>query len=315
MKKKVIVAFLLGTILAFAGAYAYAEEVIGSVYSSETNAFIDGQQIPVYVYENYPYIVAEDLERYGFDVSWDADSQIVDLDFNEAKAFQSYEMKEFDFAGWKLADVYSSDTRVRLGGDFIKAYSLSGRMLICLDDLWRCGKVNWYEDSMAISFTSNYFMEKVPDWETLMPAHTLYYGLWRAFYKVNSLFYEINWAEADMLSGDTWSYYNVAVPLDTEIKSQLGKLKWYTEDCLSRVEQNTSLYYYNDFCEIMQSMISAADMAILYFDTLYGKPLADCDRDTITEIVNSYVASANEAVFRFNYLLDPVLSYVTIGQR
>ena len=315
MKKKIILAFLLGVIITLAGTCAYADEIIGSVYSSETNAFIDGRQIPVYVYENYPYIVAEDLERYGFDVSWDAATQIVDITFNEAKAFRAYELKEFDFAGWKLADVYSSNTRVRLDGEFVNAYSLSGRMLICLDDLWRYGKVNWYEESMAISFTSNYFMEKVPDWETLMPAHTLYNGLWRAFYKVNNLFMDVNNSLLETTSWDSWSVYNRNVPLDMAYKTQLQKLRGYLEGRLSRVEQNNTLYYQGDFCEMMRGMIAANDDVIRYFDALYGKPLAYCDLVTMKYIVNSYLATAKPATERMTFLHDQIRPYVAIGWR
>lgn len=142
----------------------------GSVYSSDTNAFIDGYPIPVYSYMGYPYLLARDLTGYCFDVEYDEALRSVKITQNTAKAMYPYSKAGNSLStGKPIGRITKSDIRVYLKDNEIQAYNMNGNMLICMDELYRFGEVNWYEDSKTIAFTSSGFINANPLWESLMP--------------------------------------------------------------------------------------------------------------------------------------------------
>jgi len=152
---------------------AYADYPIGDIYVTDTTAYIDANIIPVYVYNDYPYVVAEDLEGYGFDIRWNANERVLDLYYNPNKPFNPYDDAAMSTGYTYAGTVYSDSNRVRLNGEFVTSYSLSGRMLISLDELWRIGAVNWYDESKTISVTSRAFMQAYPDWDYIIRSTSL----------------------------------------------------------------------------------------------------------------------------------------------
>ena len=236
--KKICVLFvLIGTLIGVGFGTAHAEEYLGDMYSSSTIAMIDCEEIPVYTYNDYPYVIAEDLNGYGFDVKWNAIDKTLYVDYNADKQFYPYDDYNiyFSLASDKVSKVYSSEIKVKLQGVEIPSYSLNGRMLISIDELWRLGSVNWYNESHTISFTSYKFLENNPDWEILVPAWCLWYcvckandygmGIYRGMWD-DILFYREG--RSDVIS-DTWYY-------------QFCKLKMYVSDILLYIENNDLLY-------------------------------------------------------------------------
>ena len=128
--KKITLGCLFG--IFFALLMVTAVHAGDPVYATTTRAYIDGECLPCYVYQGYPYIVAEDLGGYGFDVKWDAHTDILDIQYNSEKKFYSYNWKTVstNYTGEKVAEVVQNPTKVRLKNDFITGYSLDGRMLI-----------------------------------------------------------------------------------------------------------------------------------------------------------------------------------------
>ena len=155
-KNKILLTVVVMLQLLLFHCSANAAYPIGDIYTTDTTACIDGYNIPVYVYNNYPYVVAEDLERYGFDIRWNAYEKVLDINYNAYKSFNAYAFTDINFSAVDRYEgsVYNDENRVRLNGQFVTAYSLSGRMLISLDELWRIGEVNWYSESKTIGVVS-----------------------------------------------------------------------------------------------------------------------------------------------------------------
>lgn len=142
----------------------------GDVYNSDINGFLDGYPIPVYSYMDYPYILARDLLGYGFDVEYNESTRSATITKNIAKSMYPYSnVGNSDNKTKKLGTIQKSDIKVFINNKEIPSYNMNDNMLICMDDLYRFGKVNWYDDSKTIAFTSNGFITANPLWETSMP--------------------------------------------------------------------------------------------------------------------------------------------------
>ena len=120
----------------------------GWAYESEKMAFINEMPILSYVVdagqgheEEIIYIVAEDLENYGFDVSWDEGTKTLSLQYREGKTFALMDGEIINAvrSDAPLFPVYTDNVRVRLDGREVGAYSLNGRMLIPLAELYPYG--------------------------------------------------------------------------------------------------------------------------------------------------------------------------------
>ncbi len=120
----------------------------GWAYESEKMAFINEMPILSYVIdagqgreEDILYIVAEDLAQYGFDVSWDEDRKTLSLQYDKDKPFGMLDGETVNGirGGSALFPVYTDCVRVRLDGREVGAYSLSGKMLIPLAELYPYG--------------------------------------------------------------------------------------------------------------------------------------------------------------------------------
>lgn len=120
----------------------------GWAYESEKMAFINEMPILSYVVdagqgreEEIIYVVAEDLENYGFDVGWDEGTKTLSLQYREGKTFALMDGEIINAVRGDapLFPVYTDNVRVRLDGREVGAYSLNGRMLIPLAELYPYG--------------------------------------------------------------------------------------------------------------------------------------------------------------------------------
>lgn len=232
MIKKVFSAFATVFVIAIGcSAGVSADAVIGDLYRTDTFAYIDTQLIPVYSYNNLPYVVAEDLEGYGFDVKWNQSEQTLYLNYNEYKNYYPYERSDYYSKKIKVGKVYDSGVKVKLDGNTITSYSLDGRMLIGFDELWRYGKVNWYPESKVISATTRNFMENNPDWETLLPSVFLCERLGNIFFNIDDAYDMIN--EFD---------YNSTILVDSDFFDVISRDIDSAKECFKYISNDKYLY-------------------------------------------------------------------------
>lgn len=238
-----------------------------AVYTSNTMAYIDAIPIPQYVYGGESYIVAEDLQGYGFDISWNAVTDILDITYHPEKTWTPYDANDIapTFTKEKVAEVFSSKTKVRLNGDEIPAYSLSGRMLISMTELYRYGKVNYYPEADAVSFTSHTYISINPDWQTLLPAYALAESgrcarnavtdTWNASV-VNGL--------PDMLWNNTIYYVNQGH------FARLRNIRSYLNDRKNHLQANTGFYYRADFSNYLSEILNLVNSLERDLNSIHG---------------------------------------------
>ena len=272
--KRLGILLLIGIIL-FNMTLASAEFQEGDVYNSDVNGFADGYPIPVYSYMDYPYILARDLLGYGFDVVYDEGSRSVTVERNTSKAMYPYSKAGNSENKTKLlGKILKSDIKVYIKGEQIPSYNMNGNMLICMDDLYRFGKVNWYEDSKTIAFTSSGFISANPAWETTMPEK----------YK--------NYRKNDTHKQENNYYPNSSVPTFTAL-SAVEMTEEYTSKhgingYVYPLDENAAVQYISLMCNYMGYEI--ADKESDLFGTYINYYLKK--GDSISVVMVSYDANA-----------------------
>ena len=140
-----------------------------SVYFTDVSTYINGAQIPTFMYKGaneHAAIIAEDLKDYGFDVVWDAENDTVRVSYNKEKAaspiaIDSYKGKN----GEKAANIDRSSKRKVIINDGVKDYEIEdvyaadGYTYISIDELKQIYAFEWKQDEKAAYVT---VAEKAP---------------------------------------------------------------------------------------------------------------------------------------------------------
>ncbi|NDO45335.1 hypothetical protein [Clostridium sp. MD294] len=163
--------------------FAKTGDIVGKAVNTDIVAYINGLPIRSYNINGYTGIVAEDLEKYGFDV-WYSDSERtlrIEYDIaspNEITA-DYIPSKNTKAIGSFAANIYETDiiTRLIYGADRdeksyntgsrvilevlsltdeesidVNAYNIGGQTIILMDDLEYYGDVTWYPEERKICF-------------------------------------------------------------------------------------------------------------------------------------------------------------------
>lgn len=99
---------------------------------SDIEVYINTEFIPSVNYKDYIYVIAEDLENYGYDVIWDNDTRTIKIKRNTNKSIKSYTHKNMD----KSYSVENSDIKAYLFNsdtnsyDLIESYNIGGNTII-----------------------------------------------------------------------------------------------------------------------------------------------------------------------------------------
>lgn len=145
--KKLLAAFFI-SVLAAVPAHA---EIIGEVLTTDIAAFIDSSPIESYNYNDYTYVVAEDLRNYGFDVEWDASARRLDI----SRAERSFTPFVDEFINKRkddtplfthAYDIYSTDIAVYINGAPIQSFNINGKTIINTDYLGEFGDCTYNND-------------------------------------------------------------------------------------------------------------------------------------------------------------------------
>ncbi|GHV10795.1 hypothetical protein FACS1894219_00900 [Clostridia bacterium] len=124
-------------------------EKLGNVLNSDIKVYIDDKRIPSYVIGGNVAIVAEDLAKYGFDVSYNGTTRTLAVVRNAKKAFDPIKnIANSTSKNGSIAFPYVyTDIKVLLGGAQITSYAINGTTVILFEDLSLYGKISW--DSTA----------------------------------------------------------------------------------------------------------------------------------------------------------------------
>lgn len=126
--------------------------VIGHALHTNIVAQINGHALRSYNVNNRTAVVAEDLARYGFKVTWDDGTRTlsVERDMDEKgnvkdpRNYPPYEKEELlEPAGSPAESILATDIVAYVAGEQVESFNIDGETLIWLSDLSRYGTVTW----------------------------------------------------------------------------------------------------------------------------------------------------------------------------
>lgn len=140
--KKAVCIFLIFCCL-FSSANA---EIIGAGYATDISAYIDGVWIPSYNIDGYTAVLVRDLESYGFEVIWEAETETVRFYRDFAKPSSPIiPAVELRPVGTKVFDVYKTNIRTFFKDKEIPSYNIGGKTAVRLRDIALLGEAQYDE--------------------------------------------------------------------------------------------------------------------------------------------------------------------------
>ncbi len=118
--------------------------IIGEVITTDIVTYIDEQPIESYNINDYTYVIAEELQEYGFAVYWRSEErklEIFEMGGAIPRSYPSADLinvrKDANVKGQHAFDVYETDIVTTLNGEVVNAYNVDGQTLIQVDELAR----------------------------------------------------------------------------------------------------------------------------------------------------------------------------------
>jgi len=126
---------------------------IGNVLETDIVARINGYAAQSFNIDNETAVIAEDLNNYGFDVTWNAERRTLMVNVNPRKALTPPPIvpKATAWIGRKVGTVLYTDIATYVGGTLVRSFNLGGRTAIIIDDLGRFGTIAWTPEQRMIT--------------------------------------------------------------------------------------------------------------------------------------------------------------------
>ncbi len=134
-----------------------------SIYYTDMRTFIDGKEVPTFIYDGiktHPVIIAEDLNRYGFDVKYNEKAKMLYIKHNPGKKADPIEMsyyrnkngvKAYSIVPNSLSVVISANNLDYFLTDF---YNVNGYICISVDELKNMYNFAWNNNERAAYITT-----------------------------------------------------------------------------------------------------------------------------------------------------------------
>jgi len=143
--------------------FSVADYTKTSIYFTDISTFINGYEVPTFVYlggPSYAVVIAEDLASYGFDVNFVQEESTLYISYNgntpiTPKGMDYYKNKN----GVRAFGINQANTvKVVLkdaGCELANVYNINGYMCVAIDDLAKAYSYTWDYDFKQASITTN----------------------------------------------------------------------------------------------------------------------------------------------------------------
>lgn len=123
------------------------------VTSSDIKAYINGLSIPSVNYNNHTYIIAEDLNNYGFDVEWDENTRTLNIKQNSNKQTSAINQLSLNSFEIQSTDIKTKQYNVSTNTyETIDSYNVDGKTIIKINDI--TGDAVWDSAKRTISLST-----------------------------------------------------------------------------------------------------------------------------------------------------------------
>ncbi|MBE5039287.1 stalk domain-containing protein [Ructibacterium gallinarum] len=146
--------------------FSIANEKYGSIYFTDMRVFINNAEIPAFSYngaEPHAVIVAEDLQNYGFDVRYDAETETLHIVYHPDKHFSPIPMDYYRGKNGQKAFTLAPSSNISVlvndGAEVFElqdVYDVDGYMCISVDEFQKIYDFIWKEEENAAYITTYY---------------------------------------------------------------------------------------------------------------------------------------------------------------
>ena len=113
-----------------------ADKKLGDVYSTDILATVDGHVIPSYNIGGYTCICMEDLQYYGFNVVWNAETHTITATATDRRTDYDHYAKTARGKGGQITGAYyETNIEAFVNGQAVKSYNIGGFTCVCIEDL------------------------------------------------------------------------------------------------------------------------------------------------------------------------------------
>ena len=199
-------AFFAALILASSAVFAANGDIAGDIYTTDILTQVDGRDIPSYSLDGEMLIALEDLEPYGFSVRYDDSIRTVFINQTGEAADDFKPTVKRGSVGGKAGYYYESDIAAYVNGQYVRAYSLDGKMVAKVEEIGNIiGDAKYYGVSIGKYDVSPYLMSySYDDSQRLL---SLYTGK-------NKLPSKEEIKDAFKNNGDEFWFFDKEVPLE-----------------------------------------------------------------------------------------------------
>ena len=130
--------------------------VLGNVLYSDVRAVINGNQIPSFNIAGNTMIIAEDLMRYGFHVTWDGVNSVLSVvSFDPNRPVDPLDIElNVQSPGTVRFNYFATNIRTFVDGVEVDGFNIGGQTIIWFDHLAMWGDISWDGATMTISLVT-----------------------------------------------------------------------------------------------------------------------------------------------------------------
>lgn len=157
MKQMLGVAFALalGLTLPSAAAEEKIGEVAGHIYATKITAQINGHTLRSYNIGGKTAVVVEDLEDYGFTVTWNETERTLWVERSMAAQVTGdyHPERAAQTVGAVQGNIYTTDIKTYVQGMEVESFALDGETAIAMDQLTQAGILVWDAERQKAELT------------------------------------------------------------------------------------------------------------------------------------------------------------------
>ncbi len=141
--------------------FTMAKLKYNTLFHTDTSTYLNSNEIPTFSYMGKITLIAQDLENYGFDSSYNDETRTLTLSYNPQKIPTPMPITEYKGKEGKVArSVAETDIKIEIKKgeeSYIleNSYNTNGYMCLLLDDLLNIYNVNWNQEQRRADVAIN----------------------------------------------------------------------------------------------------------------------------------------------------------------
>lgn len=302
MKKSIVTILVLAAVTLPVTAQA---KTIGTVLSTDIGTVIDGAACKTYNVDGRTFVVAEDLQGYGFDIDYNDSARRLTVTQNPYSQRTLLTADEVNIekkncpVGNRVMDILSSDITVTVEGETVEGYNIDGRMVIPVRALESCAYVEYDNDKRLVTIRGlkHCLDERHSAGNPNVTREVKEYSR-----RTLNSHYTLGWPGEmiDHESNGTVEYVDVREETTTD--NENGSIYAYFGNPLSRFVPS-NLYYFENCPDREIYKIESNDGKILYDADLM--PRQENDMDSLHIITDDYaqIINADKKDYLYNYTI------------